>query len=211
MSHYLVLHTSELSHAVVKLLEIDSEHKITPIDDNNGNVTDLHVALDICHNRLKELKQHRRFDGEEILVALDLIKQNQNVQRFILEKTRPSAFRDSEGCLSRLQGAVKFTITAGNTESQELLITEQRMLMGLSFKADGSNYGDMVDFEIMETIDGADVSINDLVTNWYVCDTKEFVEIYSLKLVIGLKIKVTYNNVGASDVDFYANAMLHKG
>lgn len=208
--YYIILHMQEMDDAIKQCVEQNAHTKVVDIYDmqENPKPTGYCVAPVPDGQMPSLLKPYRKFNEEEVKVAIDNIKNGNNVQRFVLDRIKMSAFSDPEGKRARFTGGFKMNIPAGETVTQDYLITEDRFVTGAKYWVEGSNFGDKVDFDVIHPVYG--ISLDKFIANWYVWDGSEQLDTYPAKLVAGLILRVTYYNTGVDDAKFIVNMFLHK-
>jgi len=118
----------------------------------------------------------------------------QNITSF--EKTK--LFKDAKG----VSGVAAF----GTTTYLDLVLTDDVLMTGGMFLAQGAAWGDKVDFQVIHPVNGV---IAQFITDWYLNPDVTKQEVpgsnYPAKLVAGLTLRVVYHSVGGTDVNIAVN------
>lgn len=204
---YIVISKDELSDSVTASALEAKRSELVEIIDNFGQNTGLYIAKVSDSNRPDSLKQYRRMDKDQLRSVVDAIKASQNPNRLILPSYKNSAFQDPEGKRARFSGGFKMTVPAGEVQSQDFILAEDRFITGGLYHVEGSNFGDRLDFDVVHPLAGV---IDNHVSNWYVWDGPTKLDTYPAKLTAGLILRLTYTNIGSSEATVLVNLILHK-
>jgi hypothetical protein len=111
---------------------------------------------------------------------------------------------------------VSATITAGQVQNLDYLLSDDCLITGASIITNNGNYGDYVSFQIVDTTGftgaAAGTVLNQFATNWHLPPNADdqFDVAYPAKLIAGLTVRVVYTSTGGSDVFFAINYKFHK-
>lgn len=115
-----------------------------------------------------------------------------------------------EGWRARFKGMAG-TAAHGTATAVDMLMTEDRIITGTHIVLSGSQtQGDWAKMEIVHPTYGVVDLFGD---TWFIPSTTNYIVVepgYYARITAGLKIRVTYTSVGATDVWFAANLLLHK-
>ena len=154
MSRYIIVHKNEIRDSLLKDIGYKSSKSFTVIHDAWGNETSYYVGR-IQHDRTPdELSKYKIMDRAQLDITVASIKGLEIPDHILRPSVKQSAFQDPEGKRARFKGAIKFTIPAGETISQDFIITEKRLITGAIYKVQGSNFGDFVELEVIHPILG---------------------------------------------------------
>lgn len=210
---YVIIERSNLVSDHEQDLEVK---KIVPtplykLDTSGNEVESNYVIIPTTAGKDKKFRGYVKFSESELRDVKEKFFNTGHVENRLKFPIKMSAFQNSDGKRARFKGAFKFTALANDSTSQEFLVTDERLITGGVYRAHNANFGDRVDVDITVPIEGVgDISVDKFVDGWYVSDDREMLTVYPARLEVGLKIKLTYHNVGNSDVDFICNLFLHK-
>jgi len=107
-------------------------------------------------------------------------------------------FKDAKGVIG--------TATKETTTNLDLVLTDDVLMTGGVFLAQGAEWGDKVDFQVIHPTAGV---VAQFITDWYLNPDSTLQPIpkssYPAKLAAGLTLRVVYHSVGATDVKVAIN------
>lgn len=207
MKQYVLIRKDELTDSLMQALDIGHRVRLTSIQDAQGNETDYYVAKVTTESYPEALKGYKRFTKEEVKPLIQNIKNGMSVQRLMMPSQKISVFPNPEGVRARFRNGFKLTVGAGQTVSQDFLLTEERLLTGAKIWGSNVNFGDSATFEVVHPLLGV---MDRFVENWYLADGWDTIDAYPARLPAGLILRVTYKNTGSSQARLLVNLFLHK-
>jgi hypothetical protein len=104
------------------------------------------------------------------------------------------------------------TCTAGGSQNLDLLLTNDVLVIGGQKLISGAAWGDTIAFQVVDTTGFTGVPagtvLSTIASSWYVPagdSVSEFIPPVYKKLIAGLTIRMVYNSVGGSNVNFSIN------
>lgn len=113
---------------------------------------------------------------------------------------------------------VAFTAAAGTATAHDYKVAEARLIDGIQMLVQGQAFGDSVSIAVVDVDNvlgyGAGLILDTFASSWYLCSDRQLqMEVrlpYSAEVLVNLYVRVTYNSVGASTVQFKYNLFAHK-
>ena len=237
-SIYLVYNVAEITDEIISHSGFVSSTPIE-VFTNTGSDTGFRVVkVKKGYDKSPVYAKKTRFSESDIKSVISDLSAGKKVNIDYTVANKNTVFQDPEGNRARFTGGFNLSIPAGETRTQDFVLQEDRIITGTWYSCSGTNIGDKVSFSVVdlnftyagilyaatpyeqgisvpESLSWSDVApqgvvIDEFIKDWYVADTSHDLIAYPARLLAGLCLRLTYNNIGSSPSAIVANLYLHK-
>lgn len=148
---------------------------------------------------------YRAFTAQEFELAKEKILLGETVNIYAKDYVRASVVGEAEGRRFRGVSILEEGSLEAGTHSFDYLLTENREIDGVRFKAYGAEWNDKISMSIVDPDDNV---LDVFVDGWHL-DEPTQLKVYRAKLPAGLKIRVSIET-SSVDLKVWCDAFLHE-